>query len=92
MLERLVQGGNLVGTLLVEAQVPSDLPFDDLLRAPPPDWADLGSPSAGAAGAAWLAAARTALLRVPSVLDPHEANWVVNPPPSRRRTHPSRAS
>lgn len=79
MLERLVQGADLGGTVLVEAEVPEDLAFDDLLRSPPPGWADVGSPSARAAGAAWLAAARTALLRVPSVVVPREANWVINP-------------
>jgi RES domain-containing protein len=51
----------------------------------PTGWADIGSPSARAAGAAWLAAGRTALLRVPSVVVPREANWVVNP------THPDAA-
>ena len=79
MLERLVQGADLGGTRLVEAQIPDDLPWDDLLRSPPIGWADIGSPSARAAGAAWLVAGRTALLRVPSVVVPREANWVVNP-------------
>ena len=79
MLERLVQGADLGGALLVEAEVPDDLPYDDLLHAPPPGWTDLGSPSARSAGAAWLAAGRTALLRVPSAVVPREANWVIDP-------------
>jgi len=79
MLERLIQGADLGSTRLVEAEVPDDVPWDDLLRSPPTGWADLGSPSARQAGVAWLAAGRTALLRVPSVVVPREANWVVNP-------------
>ena len=46
MLERLVQGADLGGTVLVEADVPDDIAFDDLLRSPPPGWADVGSPAA----------------------------------------------
>lgn len=79
MLERLVQRRNLRDTLLVEAEVPEHLAFEDLMAAPPAGWQALGSPEAAAAGAAWARAGRTALLRVPSVLVPREANWVVNP-------------
>ena len=79
MLERLVQGAELGGARLVEAEIPDDVPWDDLLRSPPVGWADIGSPSAREAGAAWLAAEHTALLRVPSVVVPREANWIVNP-------------
>ncbi len=79
MLERLVQRRNLGRTLLVEAEVPPGLEIDDLMDRPPPNWRALGSPEAVAAGAAWLAAGRTALLRVPSALVPREANYLVNP-------------
>jgi RES domain-containing protein len=79
MLERLVQRRNLGGTLLVEAEVPEDIPVDDLLSDPPPGWRALGSPEAATAGGAWLAAGRTALLRVPSAVVPREANYLVNP-------------
>ena len=79
MLERLVQRRDLGGTLLVESEVPDNLPWDDLLADPPPGWQALGSPEAAAAGGAWAAAGRAALLRVPSALVPREANWVVNP-------------
>ncbi|HYF08926.1 MAG TPA: RES domain-containing protein [Acetobacteraceae bacterium] len=79
MLERLVQRGALRDTLLVEAEVPDDIAFEDLMANPPRGWDSLGSPEAAAAGGAWAAAGRTALLRVPSVLVPREANWVVNP-------------
>ena len=88
MLERLVQAADLSGTLLVEAEIPDDLPFDDLVHAPPAGWADIGSPAARAAGAAWLTAGLTPLLRVPSVLVPREANWVINPRhPDAARIH-----
>lgn len=79
MLERLVQRRNLGSTLLVEAEVPNDIAVEDLTAAPPPGWRELGSPSAAAAGAAWVAGGRAALLRVPSVVVPREANYVVNP-------------
>ena len=79
MLERLVQRRNLGGTLLVEAEIPDDVEWEDLLSNPPPGWRALGSPEAAAAGGSWAVAGRTALLRVPSALVPREANWVVNP-------------
>lgn len=78
MLERLAQRRNLGGTLLVVAEVPDDLAMEDLTAAPPQGWRSPGSPEAVAAGAAWLAGARTALLRVPSALVPREANIVIN--------------
>lgn len=79
MLERLVQRRDLGGTLLVEAEVPEDVAWEDLMADPPPGWRALGSPEAAAAGGVWAAEGRTALLRVPSALVPREANWVVNP-------------
>ncbi|MBY0333036.1 MAG: RES family NAD+ phosphorylase [Acetobacteraceae bacterium] len=79
MLERLVQRRNLGDTLLVEATAPDDLAWEDLLAAPPRGWQALGSPEAATAGAAWVRAGRTALLRVPSVPVPREPNWLVNP-------------
>jgi len=79
MLERLAQRRNLGGTLLVVATVPDDVAVEDLRPAPPMGWRSPGSAEAVAAGAAWLAAGRSALLRVPSALVPREANIVVNP-------------
>jgi RES domain-containing protein len=79
MLERLVQRHNLHGTVLVEVDAPDDLGIEDLMTNPPENWRALGSPEAQAAGAAWIAASRTPLLRVPSALVPREANYVVNP-------------
>ncbi|MBV8520631.1 MAG: RES domain-containing protein [Acetobacteraceae bacterium] len=79
MLERLVQRRNFRGTLVVEADVPDDLPITDLLAAPPRNWRELNSPEAVEAGAAWLMAQRTAVLRVPSAIVPREPNYVVNP-------------
>lgn len=79
MLERLVQRRGFGATLVVEAEVPDGLPVEDLMAAPPADWRTLSSPAAAAAGGRWLAAGRTALLRVPSAIVPREANYVVNP-------------
>lgn len=78
MLERLVQRQALGGTLVVEAQVPDDLLWTDLLGSPPPGWRALASPEAVAAGERWLREGGTALLRVASALVPREPNWVVN--------------
>ncbi len=79
MLERLVQRRNLGRTILVEASVPAGLEIEDWLERPPENWRALASPEAVVAGSAWLAARRTALLRVPSALVPREANYLVNP-------------
>ena len=79
MLERLVQLRRLGETLLVEAVVPDNLAIEDMLTTPPPNWQALGSPEAVAAGGAWAASRRTALLRVPSALVPREPNYLINP-------------
>lgn len=79
MLERLVQRGVIGSAMVVMAEVPEDVAVTDLLGAPPPGWMALGSPEAVAAGAAWLRAGATALLRVPSVLVPSEPNYAINP-------------
>ncbi|HEY5299344.1 MAG TPA: RES domain-containing protein [Acetobacteraceae bacterium] len=86
MLERLVQRRDLGRTLLIEAEVPPTVAVEDLMESPPPNWRALGSPEAADAGGAWIAAGRTAILRVPSALVPREANYVVNPrhPDARR--------
>ena len=79
MLELLVQRGRFVATLVVAADVPDDVPVTDLMDNPPPNWRVIGSLEAQEAGAAWLDACRTALLRVPSAVVPQEANYLVNP-------------
>ncbi|MGH7118524.1 MAG: RES family NAD+ phosphorylase [Acetobacteraceae bacterium] len=79
MLERLVQRRNLGATLLVAADAPAGIAIEDLMQHPPANWRALASPEAAAAGGAWLAACRTALLRVPSALVPREANYLINP-------------
>jgi RES domain-containing protein len=78
MLERLVQRRALGNALIVEALVPDEMPWTDLLETPPVGWRALASPEAVAAGEAWLREGRTALLRVPSALVPREPNWVIN--------------
>jgi RES domain-containing protein len=91
MLERLVQRHNLRGTILVEADVPDDIEMDDLMTNPPENWRALGSPEAQAAGAAWVVAGRTPVLRVPSALVPREPNYVINPAhPDAAVIHPHR--
>lgn len=68
----------LGNTLVVEARMPDDLPWTDLLDMPPLGWRALGSPEAVAAGEEWLKQGRTAMLRLPSALVPHEPNWMIN--------------
>lgn len=79
MLERLAQRSGFRRAFFVRAEVPDDLPVTDLMDDPPSDWRSFGSPTAAGAGGAWLLAAETAVLRVPSVVVPREANFVVNP-------------
>lgn len=88
MLERLVQRRNLGATVVVEADAPSEIAIEDMMQRPPANWRALASPEAAAAGGAWLAARRTALLRVPSALVPREANYLINPahPDAKRIT------
>ena len=46
----------------------------------PPEWRSFPAPPALAAiGARWLGAGETAVLAVPSVVIPHERNYVLNP-------------
>ena len=42
-------------------------------------WREIESPAAMAAGTEWAVAGRTAVLRVPSVIVPEDANYLVNP-------------
>ena len=79
MLERLVQRRKLGRTLLVEAEIPDHLAIEDLMQRLPPNWRGMGSPEAVEVGGEWLRAARSAVLRVPSVLVPREPNYLVNP-------------
>ena len=79
MLERLVQRRNLGRILKVRAELPDDVEIDDLMARPPAGWRALGSPEAAAAGGAWLRDGRAAVLRVPSVLVPTQANYMINP-------------
>ena len=79
MLERLVQWKDLEETVFIEAIVPHDVAIEDLMAAPPANWRAMHSPEAARAGGAWAASGRTALLRVPSVVVPREANYLVNP-------------
>ncbi len=79
MLERLVQRAGFGSAMVVTAHAPDDMAVTDLLDAPPHGWMALGSPEAVAAGAAWLRAGVTALLRVPSALVPSEPNFAINP-------------
>lgn len=90
MLEFLAQGRDFDRTFLVDADIPDDITIDDLTERPPPNWRELDSPTALRAGRNWLAAKRTAVLRVPSALVPREPNYVINPAhPDASRIHPT---
>jgi RES domain-containing protein len=79
MLEVSVQGGDMAAPRdAVQALIPDDVAIEDLY--PLPDgWREIDSPSAMAAGTAWVVEGRTAVLRVPSVIVPEESNYLVNP-------------
>ena len=64
--------------------IPVDLParvIGEIARKElPPDWRALPTPeSTQQAGAGWISAMRSAVLKVPSVLVPVEHNFVLNP-------------
>ncbi len=63
----------------VEASLPDDIAVERLDPAALPDWdgEDLSIPQAH--GARWLAAARSAVLLVPSVVTKLDLNAVINP-------------
>jgi RES domain-containing protein len=65
---------------LVRIDVPDDVYDARTVLAPPPGWdaQPYGLPSIQA-GTAWCRANATALLEVPSVLVPEEANLLINP-------------
>lgn len=79
MLEVLVQGGDMAAPRdAVTATIPDGVAIEDL--APLPEgWREIDSPAAMAAGTQWVVSGRTAVLRVPSVIVPEEANYLVNP-------------
>ncbi|HET9983432.1 MAG TPA: RES family NAD+ phosphorylase [Longimicrobiales bacterium] len=66
--------------VLLTIDVPDDLPREDIdVAALPADWQGPLHPACLAAGDAWLAAARTPLLRVPSVMAHEEHTFLLNP-------------
>ncbi len=83
-LERFVHTDpDLEPTDLVAVLVDVDdsIPIESLdIGQLPTDWRVYPAPDAlGRLGAEWLTAARTAILAVPSVVIPHERNYVLNP-------------
>ena len=65
----------------IALEVPGDLPIDTLDAADlPANWRRYPAPEALTRfGARWLKSARSAVLAVPSVVIPHERNYVINP-------------
>lgn len=79
MLEVLVQGGDMAAPRdAVTALIPDDVAIE-VLDPLPQGWREIDSPAAMAAGTEWAISGRTAVLRVPSVIVPEEANYLVNP-------------
>jgi RES domain-containing protein len=83
-LERFVhtdpdlEPADLVAVLV---DVDDGIPIQSLdIRQLPADWRQYPAPDTlGRWGGEWLAASRTAILAVPSVVIPHEWNYVLNP-------------
>jgi RES domain-containing protein len=66
--------------VLLTIQVPDDLAVEEVeVRTLPADWQQPLHPRCMAIGDAWLAAMRTPLLRVPSVIAHEEHNLLINP-------------
>jgi RES domain-containing protein len=65
----------------ISADVPDDLAVERVrVDELPPDWRRTPAPPALAdRGSAWLIAARTAVLAVPSAVIPVESNYILNP-------------
>ena len=79
MREVLVQGGDMAAPRdAVTAIIPDDVAIE-ALDPLPHGWREIDSPAAMAAGTEWAVAGRTAVLRVPSVIVPEDANYLVNP-------------
>ena len=60
------------------AIIPDAVAIEDLTPLPEA-WREIDSPAAMAAGTEWAVSGRTAVLRVPSVIVPEEANYLINP-------------
>jgi RES domain-containing protein len=83
-LERFVHTDSdleAAGLVATPVEIDDDVSIESIgLDTLPADWRTFPSPPAlGAIGARWLAATRTAVLSVPSVVIPHERNFVLNP-------------
>lgn len=65
----------------VPVDVDEGIPMQTLVIGQlPPDWRRYPAPDAlGRFGRDWIAERRTAILAVPSVLIPHESNYLLNP-------------
>jgi RES domain-containing protein len=65
----------------IVADVPDDLGVEHVrIEELPPDWRRTPAPPTLAdRGSAWLTAARTAVLAVPSAVIPAESNYILNP-------------
>ena len=65
----------------IPVDISDDLAIESIgLKTLPADWRTFPAPPALARiGEAWFRAARTAVLAVPSVIIPHEHNFVLNP-------------
>jgi RES domain-containing protein len=65
---------------LFEIELPDDAAIDALETAVlPVNWTEPGSPDCAAAGDAWLGAAASLALTVPSAVLPEERNLLINP-------------
>ncbi|MEG2046228.1 MAG: RES family NAD+ phosphorylase [Comamonas sp.] len=65
---------------LIEVQIPADLWAAAETAQPPTGWdARPDSPAAADYGTRWARSLRSAVLRVPSVIIPQEANYLLNP-------------
>ena len=91
MLEKLVHTGRQIPKhqVCVTFECPDDLPVTTLDAKTIPGWSDEDYRVGRRAGDAWLLAAQTAILLVPSVVFEVERNALIDPAP-RHGSHPDR--
>lgn len=90
MLEKLVHTGRQIpkNQVCVVFEIPEELPTTILDPNTVPGWNDEGYAASRRAGDAWLLAAQTVILLVPSVVFDIERNALINPVhPDMRRIH-----
>lgn len=79
LLARLPTGEVPRDYVALTLEVPDDVTIDEIAPGDLPGWDEADQAASRAFGDAWLAAARSVLLRVPALAVPQERNALLNP-------------